>query len=77
MKLRSYAKINITLDIKGKRSDNYHEIETIYQHINLYDEIEIYKTEMPEVVIECDIDLLDNKNNICYKTAKKGGSEEK
>ena len=37
----AYAKLNLTLDVLGKRDDGYHELETVMQQITLYDEIEI------------------------------------
>jgi 4-diphosphocytidyl-2-C-methyl-D-erythritol kinase len=39
MNLRAYAKINIGLRILGKRPDEYHNIETIFHQIDLYDEL--------------------------------------
>ena len=33
------AKINLTLDVIGKRSDGYHELETVMHQVNLYDRI--------------------------------------
>jgi 4-diphosphocytidyl-2-C-methyl-D-erythritol kinase len=41
MELRSYAKINLGLEIVGKRPDGYHNLKTIFQTIDLYDTIEI------------------------------------
>ena len=38
-KLNSYAKINLTLEILGRRKDGFHEISSIFQTINLYDTI--------------------------------------
>ncbi len=37
--IKAYAKINLTLDVMGKRSDSYHELCTIMQTIDLFDEI--------------------------------------
>ena len=37
MRLRAYAKINLGLDILGKRSDGYHEVKMIKQNIQMYD----------------------------------------
>jgi 4-diphosphocytidyl-2-C-methyl-D-erythritol kinase len=39
MKLHSYGKINLFLDIKGKLQNNYHIIKTVMQSIDIYDEI--------------------------------------
>lgn len=43
MHLKSYAKINLSLDILGRRPDGYHNISSLMQNIGLYDEIEIEK----------------------------------
>ena len=43
MRLRAYAKINLGLDILGKRSDGYHEVKMIMQTIQMYDLLEIKK----------------------------------
>lgn len=69
MKLRSYAKINLTLDILGKREDGYHDIETVFQHVDLYDEILL--TELPTdiIEIECNVSEIENSNNLAYKAA--------
>lgn len=44
LKLLARAKINLTLDILGKRSDGYHEVEMVMQSVALADEIEMEKT---------------------------------
>jgi 4-diphosphocytidyl-2-C-methyl-D-erythritol kinase len=45
MLLRAFAKINLDLKILGRRSDGYHEIRTILQTIDWYDEIRIEPAE--------------------------------
>lgn len=40
MRIRSYAKINLALEMGGKRKDNYHEITTLFQTIDFYDVLE-------------------------------------
>ena len=42
---RSYAKINLTLDVLNKRSDGYHDVEMIMQTVSLYDLIIIDKID--------------------------------
>jgi len=39
--LKSFAKINLGLEITGKREDGYHNLKTIFQTIDLYDTIQI------------------------------------
>jgi len=70
MKIKAYAKINIALDVVGKRKDGYHLLRMIMQAIDLYDTIEIEK-------IDSGINLKCNKHyvptderNLAYKAAK-------
>ena len=41
MRLRALAKINLGLDVLGKREDGYHELRMIMQTINMYDQLEM------------------------------------
>ena len=41
MKIKAYGKVNISLDVVGKREDGYHLLSMIMQNIDLYDEIEV------------------------------------
>ena len=41
MNVKAYAKINWYLRVKGKRSDGYHDLEMIMQHINLHDDLHV------------------------------------
>ena len=43
MKIKAYGKVNISLDVVGKREDGYHLLSMIMQNIDLYDEIEVEK----------------------------------
>ncbi len=43
--LKAYAKINLGLDVVRKREDGYHEVRMIMQTVNLYDRIEMDRTE--------------------------------
>ena len=47
MRLRALAKINLGLDIIGKRDDGYHEVRMIMQTIQMYDVLEIQKKDTP------------------------------
>lgn len=65
--LKARAKVNLTLEILNKREDNYHNLKSVFQKINLYDEIYIYKTENNEFELKTNVDVLNNKDNIIYK----------
>ncbi|HWC76516.1 MAG TPA: 4-(cytidine 5'-diphospho)-2-C-methyl-D-erythritol kinase [Blastocatellia bacterium] len=53
IQLRSYAKINWTLDVLFRREDGFHEIRTIYQTVSLYDRLILTRTS-GEIAITCD-----------------------
>lgn len=67
---RSYAKINITLDVLGKLDNGYHDIKSVMQTISLFDVITVYKTkEGIEISSNIPYLPLDSKN-ICYRAAE-------
>lgn len=63
---RSYAKINLTLDVTGKRSDGYHEIKTIMQTVNLFDLIIVDKCDSEIKITTNKKFLPTNNKNIAY-----------
>ena len=65
--IKARAKINLTLEILNKREDNYHNLKSVFQKINLYDEIYIYKIDTDEFILDTNINGLDIKDNIIYK----------
>ena len=65
--IKARAKVNLTLEILDKRKDNYHNLKSVFQKINLYDEIYIYKTKDDDFKLETNIQELNNKDNIIYK----------
>lgn len=65
--IKARAKINLNLEVVGKREDNYHNISSVFQKINLYDELYIKKTETGDLRIKTNIEELNNKENIIYK----------
>ena len=63
---RSYAKINLTLDICDKRSDGYHNIKTIMQTVNLFDLIIVDRHERGIRITTNKKFLPNNNKNIAY-----------
>ena len=68
--VQSYAKINLTLDVLGKRSDGYHELSTIMQTIDLYDTICLTATDDQQVSILCSRSELSNADNLVVRAAQ-------
>jgi 4-diphosphocytidyl-2-C-methyl-D-erythritol kinase len=70
MLVKAYAKINISLDVVGKRDDGYHLLEMIMQNIELYDLIDISKCNSG-IDIKCNIPYVPtDEKNLAYKAAK-------
>lgn len=71
IRIRAYGKINIGLDVIKKRDDGYHEVKMIMQTVNLFDKLEIYKTNVPKIKISTNLFYVPNdENNLVYKAAK-------
>lgn len=54
MRIRSFAKINLGLEVLGERPDGYHEIRTLYQAVDLCDELEFEDRVDGGIVLEGD-----------------------
>ena len=68
--LKAYAKINIGLNIISRRKDGYHEIETIFQQIDIHDLVKIKRCRNSKIVIKCrDKRVPTNHQNTCHKAA--------
>jgi 4-diphosphocytidyl-2-C-methyl-D-erythritol kinase len=49
VRIPAYAKINLRLDILGKRADGFHELRTIFQTISLQDELRLRTSRQPAI----------------------------
>ena len=71
MRLRAMAKINLGLDIIGKREDGYHEVRMIMQTIRMYDVLEIRKKSSPGISLSTNLPYIPcDERNLVYKAAK-------
>ncbi len=65
------AKINLSLDVTGKRADGYHELEMIMQTVDLFDKVKITVSEGESIEILSDSKSVPcDESNTCYKAAK-------
>lgn len=68
----AYAKLNLTLDILGKRSDGYHEMNMVMQSIDLSDTISISAQDAPDLTLSCSVPYLPcDDSNIAAKAARR------
>ena len=70
IKTQCPAKINLFLRVLDKRIDGYHNIETSFQLIDLYDLISFEKIT-DEIIIESNEDYLGGEDNTIYASAIK------
>ena len=67
VKINSYAKVNVGLKILNKRPDGFHNISTIFQEIDLHDELTISK-DISGCQFSSNVNWLHNdQNNLCVK----------
>lgn len=64
------AKVNLFLAVLGKRGDGYHDIATVMQKINLYDQLHLRK-EGPGISLSCpNSGLPEDSSNLAWKAAR-------
>lgn len=67
----AYAKLNLTLDVLGKRQDGYHDLKSIMQTISMRDDIEIDIGTGKPWVLRCNAeDIPVDEQNLAWKAAK-------
>ena len=64
---RAYAKLNLTLEVIRKRDDGYHDLASIMQTVDLYDELEFSESE--EIEFNCSDGALSSDDNLVVKAA--------
>lgn len=71
LELKALGKINLGLDILGRRDNGYHDVRMVMQTVYLYDRVILEKKEEPGIEIITNLNFLPvNENNIAYKAAK-------
>ncbi|PJI09122.1 MULTISPECIES: 4-(cytidine 5'-diphospho)-2-C-methyl-D-erythritol kinase [Clostridium] len=70
MEIKAYAKINISLDVVGKREDGYHLLKMIMQSIDLYDVIDIKAVDKGIRIASDSKKIPNDSRNIAYRAAK-------
>ena len=71
LELKALGKINLGLDVLGRRENGYHDVRMIMQSIYLYDNVTIEKQEEPGIKLVTNLHYLPiDEKNIAYKAAK-------
>ncbi|MFC1769067.1 4-(cytidine 5'-diphospho)-2-C-methyl-D-erythritol kinase [Nanoarchaeota archaeon] len=69
IELKSYAKVNLTLNIGNKLENGYHTLNSIMHLIDFYDDITIERIPSDKIEVDVNMDI-PLKQNLCYKAAK-------
>ncbi len=69
---RAYAKVNLHLQVEGKREDDYHLLKTIFAKVSLHDDVFVEAVREPvvELVVNGPYPVPQGPSNIAYKAAK-------
>jgi len=70
MRIKSFAKINLGLEVVGKREDDYHELRTLFQTINFYDVLQFRGARSNRIFLEgTDETISWKEDNLIFKAA--------
>ena len=67
METKAYAKINLTLEVLGRRPDGYHEVRTVLQTIDLADRLRF--SLAPRLEMDCSAPELRGEDNLVFQAA--------
>ena len=71
MDLKALAKINLGLDVLGRRENGYHDVRMVMQSVYLYDNVRLEAREEPGIELSSNLYYLpDDSGNIAYKAAQ-------
>ena len=68
MEVSAYAKINLTLEVLGRRPDGYHEVRTVLQTIDLADTLHLIPSD--GIQLQCSDPELEGPDNLVWKAAE-------
>jgi 4-diphosphocytidyl-2-C-methyl-D-erythritol kinase len=69
--LRSYAKVNLYLDVLKRREDGFHEIRTIFERVSLFDTITLRLRREPRITVTSDSPSIPtDQSNLAYRSAE-------
>lgn len=71
MKVKAFGKINLTLDVTGRREDGFHLLDTVMQTVSIWDELDIQHSHEPGVHLQCSRESIPtDRKNTAFRAAK-------
>ncbi|MBR3631211.1 MAG: 4-(cytidine 5'-diphospho)-2-C-methyl-D-erythritol kinase [Oscillospiraceae bacterium] len=71
MTLRTAAKINLSLDVTGRRPDGYHTLESVFQSVDIYDTVTLTAEDGEGISLSCDAPGVPcDAGNLAWKAAE-------
>lgn len=71
LRVRSYAKINLGLEVLRLREDGYHELRTLFQSIDLHDDLTLHLTRTGRIRVSCDHPgVPGDESNLAWRAAR-------
>jgi len=72
VRVRTPAKVNLFLEVLGRRPDDYHEVATLILAIDLFDELDLRPAAVGDLSLTCDVpELLTGPENLVLKAARR------
>lgn len=69
MRVHTPAKLNLTLEILGKRTDGYHDVVSVVQAVGVYDTLDCERLETGHIEFGCDVTGLAGSDNLVVRAA--------
>ncbi len=66
----AYAKVNLTLDVLGRRADGYHELASVMQTVSLADTLAFRALDDGETAFFCDVPTLNGADNLVCRAVQ-------
>jgi 4-diphosphocytidyl-2-C-methyl-D-erythritol kinase len=70
LRVRSYAKVNLGLEVLGTRADGYHELRTLFQTVDLHDDLRLRPTRKDIAVVCAHPGVPEDATNLAFRAAE-------
>ena len=71
LELKAMGKINLALDVLGRRENGYHDVRMVMQTVYLHDKVTMIKKKEPDITVRTNLFFLpSDENNLAFRAAK-------